>query len=98
MPHKIARIIAVGLLLSLGLSSCSYTNPQARSAAAYRHYVKKQLHQRQKNIAKAQKAARKRAKQAKNPETPLTYSKPSSGSAPIYNLGGPVTMPGSENP
>ncbi len=97
MPHKIARLVAIGLLLGLGLSSCSYTSAQGRREAAYRHYLNKHIRERQKQIAKAQKAARKRAKQTKNPE-PLTDSKPASSSGSVYNLGGPVTMPDSPAP
>ena len=65
-----AKLIAVGLLLSFGCSSCAYMSAQSRREMAYRHYLAKHMRQRQKQLAKAQKAAHRKLKRDLNSHQP----------------------------
>jgi len=78
MPHRLTSLIASLSLIGFCFSGCSYMTAQGRREMAYRHYVDKHIRQRQKQMAKAQKAANRRAKEHLQPEIP---------SEPIVNAG-----------
>jgi hypothetical protein len=61
VPTKISTLCLI-VVFGFTLNGCSSMSPQARRERAYRHYVQSQMKQRQKAIAKAQKAANRQAK------------------------------------
>jgi len=88
MPRRLRRLIAPILLIVFCFSGCSYMTAQGRREMAYRHYVDKHIRQRQKQIAKAQKAANRRAKyrpQSEVPSEPMVNSRvePNQVNAPV---------------
>jgi fibronectin type 3 domain-containing protein len=54
--HKTLLLLLISAIL-FDFTGCVSMSPQARRERAYRHYVQKQMKQRQKMIARAQKAA-----------------------------------------
>ena len=58
------QISTLGLVLvfAFNLNGCSSMSPQARRERAYNHYVQKSIRQRQRQIARAQKAANRNMK------------------------------------
>ena len=61
MPNK---ILTLCLIVAFGFAptGCSSMSAQARRERAYRHYVQKQMRERQKQSARAQKAANRQLK------------------------------------
>ena len=56
MPTKISALCLI-IAFAFGLNGCSSMSAQARRERAYRHYVAKHMRERQKQMARAQKAA-----------------------------------------
>ncbi len=61
VPTKISALCVV-IAFAFGLNGCSSMSAQARRERAYHHYVSKQMRQRQKQMARAQKAANREMK------------------------------------
>jgi hypothetical protein len=59
---KISTLCLFIVAFSLALNGCSSMSAQARRERAYRHYVQKQIRHRQRDIARAQKAANRELK------------------------------------
>jgi regulator of protease activity HflC (stomatin/prohibitin superfamily) len=61
VPNK---ILTLCLIVAFGFAptGCSSMSAQARRERAYRHYVQKQMRERQKQTARAQKAANRQLK------------------------------------
>ena len=55
--HKKILLLLLAFVIVFDFTGCVSMSAQARRERAYRHYVAKQMKQRQKAIAKAQKAA-----------------------------------------
>ena len=62
MPNKISTLCLV-VAFGFALTGCSSMSAQARRERAYHHYVQKQMRERQKQMARAQKAANRQLKQ-----------------------------------
>ncbi|HEV2995010.1 MAG TPA: hypothetical protein VGW99_03550 [Chthoniobacterales bacterium] len=52
------------LLVCLSFSSCAYMTENGRQQMAYRHYVRKHVRERQRQLARIQKAERRKIKVA----------------------------------
>jgi hypothetical protein len=79
MPQRIAILTAWILLISFCLPGCAYMTTQGRREMAYRRYVNKSIKQRQRQIARAQKAANRKLKhdwqaRAQVPSEPIVHS------------------------
>jgi hypothetical protein len=61
--HKRISTLCLVFVFGFTLNGCSSMSPQARRERAYRHYVQKQIKKRQRDIARAQKAANRQLKQ-----------------------------------
>jgi len=61
--HKKTLLILLALAIVFDFTGCSSMSAQARRERAYRHYVAKQMKHRQRELARAQKAARRNIKQ-----------------------------------
>ena len=95
MHHKTLLLLLISAIL-FDFTGCVSMSPQARRERAYRHYVAKQMKQRQKAIARAQKAANRELKrkmksaQPSEPQITTTVeSAPGSWSEPVA---APVTV------
>jgi len=53
--ESIFKSVAAVLVICVGLSGCSLMTTSGRQQMAYRHYVRKQVRQRQRALARAQK-------------------------------------------
>jgi pectin methylesterase-like acyl-CoA thioesterase len=62
VPTKISTLCLI-LAFGFSLNGCSSMSAQARRERAYRHYVQKQMKHRQREMARAQKAANRQLKQ-----------------------------------
>ena len=60
--HKKILLLLLASAFLFDFTGCSSMSPQARRERAYRHYVSKQMKVRQKQIARAQKAANREMK------------------------------------
>src|SRR6266568_2710673 len=60
--HRKVLLATVLFALCFGFSSCAYTTASGRRELAYRHYVQKQIKQRKRAMARAQKAANRQLK------------------------------------
>ena len=61
--HKKISTLCLIVAFSFTLDGCSSMSPQARRERAYRHYVQKQIKQRNRQMARAQKAANRQLKE-----------------------------------
>jgi hypothetical protein len=82
--HKKISTLCLVVAFGFTLNGCSSMSAQARRERAYNHYVQKQMRQRQRQTARAQKAAnremKKKMKLAKPSDPILTTSlEPSPG-------------------
>jgi hypothetical protein len=87
VPTKIP-ILCLIAAFGLTLNGCSSMSPQARRERAYRHYVAKQIKERKKQMARAQKAANRQLKQKlKNlqPSEPQTTTSVEDVSTPSFS-------------
>lgn len=64
---------------------------QGRREAAYRHYVNKHMSQRQKQLAKAQKAANRKMKHQLQPQ-PMTEPVVTSSVDPVDEVAAPISV------
>jgi hypothetical protein len=86
--HRKISALALILAFAFGLNGCSSMSPQARRERAYHHYVQKQMRERQKQTARAQKAANRQLKQKlKNlqPSDPQVTTSLQGDSAPSFS-------------
>jgi hypothetical protein len=93
MRRHLGRFPAAILLVALTLSGCAYMTKSGREQMAYRHYLNKHIRQRQKQIARAQKAANrdlKRRLKFIHPSEPII-------SASVEDAG-PTSDPGAPPP
>jgi len=60
--HKKTLLLLLSLAVLFDFTGCVSIDAQTRRERAYRHYVQKQMKQRQKAIARAQKAANREMK------------------------------------
>ena len=60
--HKKTLLLLLAFAIVFDFTGCVSMSAQARRERAYRHYVAKQMKQRQKAIARAQKAANRELK------------------------------------
>jgi hypothetical protein len=96
--HKKAPLLLLAFAILLNFTGCSSMSAQARRERAYRHYLAKQMKHRQRQIARAQKAANRNAKrkmknlQPSDPmlTTTLEESSPQAMSAPEPRRAPPV--------
>jgi len=97
--HKKTLLLLLAFAVLLDCSGCTSMSPQARRERAYRHSVAKQMKQRQKALARAQKAAnrdlrRKIKSQNLEPSEPrLTTSVEDVSPGQMPSVFDPVTPP-----
>ena len=60
--HKKTLLLLLAFAIVFDFTGCSSMSTQARRQRAYRHYVAKQMKMRQKQIARAQKAANRQTR------------------------------------
>jgi ATPase subunit of ABC transporter with duplicated ATPase domains len=76
--HKKTLLLLLAFAVLVDFTGCVSMSAQARRERAYRHYVQKQMKQRQKAMARAQKAAnrdmRRKIKNLQPSEPQLTTS------------------------
>lgn len=60
--HKKTLLLLISIAVLFDFTGCMSMDPQTRRERAYRHYVQKQMKQRQKAIARAQKEANREMK------------------------------------
>ncbi|HEX4638106.1 MAG TPA: hypothetical protein VH170_01320 [Chthoniobacterales bacterium] len=60
--HKKTLLLLLAFAIGFDFTGCVSMSPQARRERAYRHYVAKQMKKRQKEMARAQKAANREMK------------------------------------
>jgi hypothetical protein len=99
--HKKFLLVLISIALVFHLSGCVSMSPQARRERAYRHYVQKQIKKRQRETARAQKAANrdlKRKMKSMQPGEPQVTTgvqeAPQSWSEPVTP---PVTVSASDS-
>lgn len=96
VPTKIAGLCLIAVF-AFGLNGCSSMSAQARRERAYRHYVEKQTREKQKQMARAQKAANrdmKRRMKGLQPSEPQMTSSVEEVPAPNYSsVFDPVNQP-----
>ena len=61
--HKKILLVLLATAILVDFTGCVSMSAQARRQRAYRHYVQKQMKQRQRAVARAQKAANRQFKQ-----------------------------------
>ena len=95
MPKRALPVFLI-LLLAFSFSDCAYTTAGGRREMAYRHYVQKQIKQRKRAMARAQRAANRELKrkmksvQPSEPQITTTVeSAPGFWSEPVAS---PVTV------
>jgi hypothetical protein len=102
--HKQISTLGLIIVFAFNLNGCSSMTPQARRERAYNHYVQKCIHQRQRQMARAQKAANRQMKEkmklARVSEPEITTSlgpEPGSLSGPAAEeVAQPITVSGSD--
>jgi len=94
--HKKTLLVLLSLAILFDFSGCVSMSAQARRERAYRHYVSKQMKKRQKEMARAQKAANRDLKrkmknlQPSEPQVTTSVGGVSYDSSSTYE---PVTAP-----
>ena len=91
--HKKTLLLLLAFAIVFDFTGCAMS-PQARRERAFRHYMAKQIKQRQKATARAQKAANRQLKaKMKNvqPSEPMVTTSVGEGSSELSSQ--PVTAP-----
>jgi len=94
--RKKTLLVFLSFAVLFNFNGCVSMSAQARRERAYRHYVQKQMKQRRREMARAQKAANRQLKekmklaQPSEPQVTTSVGDVSSGSASTYE---PVTAP-----
>ena len=70
MLKRIAKPLAITLIICLGLPGCSMFDKNRRRELAYERYVRKNMRARQKQILRSQKIALRQAKKYMVPTEP----------------------------
>jgi len=70
MLKRVAKPLAITLIICLGLPSCSMFDKNRRRELAYEKYVRKNMRARQRQVMRSQRAALRRAKRYMVPDEP----------------------------
>jgi len=94
--HKKTLLLLLSFAVLFEFSGCASMSAQARRERAFRHYVQKQMKQRNRAMARAQKAANRqmklRMKSAQPSEPKITTSVESSPGSWSEPMAPPVTV------
>jgi hypothetical protein len=91
--HQKALPVFLILLVAFGFSSCAYTTASGRREMASRHYVQKQIKERRRAVARAQKAANRQLKLRMKSVQPSEPQITTSLESPPESWSEPVTPP-----
>jgi hypothetical protein len=93
MLKRIAKPLAITLIICLGLPGCSMFDKNRRRELAYERYVRKNMRARQRQIMRSQRAALRRVKKYMVPTEPKITATVEPVTEPAENASGVTESP-----